>query len=129
MPVPTPISNRYRITPLDHGQIRKLGNAAIGEVGTWSIQFVPDASFEGAFIVKGRIDHEKAQDDDVPYLPVRYRAAFLNSADADYSLVAAEITSGSLIDVPANGKSIALLISCTAGYGWLYSTPLHGPSL
>lgn len=129
MASPYPISNRYKITTQDHGQILKLGNASTGEVGTWLIQFVPDATFDGGLAVLGRIEHDKAVADVIPYVPVRYRAAYLNTVSADYALVDTQITSGSILQVPASGLSIAVLVSCAEGYGYLYSVPLHGPSV
>jgi hypothetical protein len=129
MASPYPIPNRYRVTPADDGKILKLGNAASGEVGTWLVQFVPDMTFAGDLVVMGRVDHAEAQTDNVPYVPVRYRAAYLNTASADYALVETAVVSGSILQIPASGLSIALLASCTAGYGYLYATPLGGPSV
>lgn len=129
MASPYPINTRYKITEADHGNILKLGNAAEGAVGTWQVQFVPDASFVGSFAVLARSDHKDAHGDAVPYVSVPYRKVFLNDLPADYSLASDIITSGSILQIPSSGLSVALLVECTAGFGYLYSKPLDGPSV
>lgn len=128
MASPYPISNRYKVTTADHGQILKLGNAAAGYVGTYAVQFVADAQWSGTLAVVARIDHKDAQDNQVPFVGVPYRRVFLNAAPADRSMGSDFITSDSLIEIPSNGSTVGFLVSCETGFGYLYSKPLDGPA-
>ena len=134
MPAPTeyPISNRYKITTQDHGRFLKIGDASNSDVSTWEVQFVPDASWDGEFAVMGRLAHTSIEADGGPFLAVPFRKVVLNGASGLYTMVASEenvIRSGSILQIPATGLVIAMLASVSAGYGYLYSKPLVGPSV
>lgn len=123
-----PIDRMFRITPDVDGKFAVLGDAANGRVGAWSIDFNPDASFTGSFAIVGRSRGAPAHTDSVPFKQVLFRRIYLNGVAYayDWSAAADVVTGPSLIQVPANGVSIALLISCAAGFGKVYSWPLVG---
>lgn len=118
----------YRVTSADHGKILFFGNASDGRVGTFVVQWVPDASFAGSFAVTGRVYGKPASDNGVPFDPIPYRRVTLANVASDRELVADTLTTPFLIEVPSNGIAVGLLCACTDGFGTLYSWPLNGPA-
>lgn len=124
-----PISNRtYVIEAKDHGLILTLGPAATSsDVGTFVIQFNPDASSDFEVVVMGRCWGVAAQSLQVPFLPIPYRRCTIANAASDYAIVSDPVSSASLLQVPANWE-IGLLVSCTTGSCGVASWPLQGNS-
>lgn len=123
------VDRSYKVTTKDNGNFLFLGNAAEGQVGAMCVQWVPDEQFTGALGVTSRIYGFPITDSGVPLglVPVPYRRVNINGTASDYGFDTATLTGPSIINVPANGLAVALLVSCTAGTGWLYSWPLLGP--
>ncbi len=123
-----PRSNRgFSITPNDNGDIVEIGPGSTPQsVGVLSIQFDPTIDFVGSFTVLSKLMGLAAQS--APFLPVAYRRVNVAGAASDRILVADPITAVGKIEVPSNGDSIALLVTCTAGSCWVYSWDLQGAS-
>lgn len=125
---PFVIDRNFAITPSVSGGIAILGNAADGEVGTYFVQLVPQVGFVGSLDVLARPYGKYANDDGVAFVPVPYRRVNVNNLASDYAISTASITQPGIIQIPANGMSIGLMITCSAGQAELYSWPLLGPS-
>jgi hypothetical protein len=129
-----PIDRAYKITPYDDGNFADFGPGSFGaSVGTVGFHFEPDVSFEGgvAVMARGTLKEETGVSiPDPPFGVFPYRAGYLNGAvpAVPFTWDTQPITGRSLFHVPSNGLSIGLAISCTAGFGWLYSWPIEGPS-
>lgn len=87
---------------------------------TLIVQFTLDSQFVGEFAVLARTMGTAADARDVPFVPVPYRVGNLNNSAVltnglGWPWSVATITSSALIQIPANGLSIVLLSSCTAG--------------
>lgn len=106
----------------------------IGPAGTTSfvstliVQFKPDENFAGDFVVMGRTLGTAADSADVPFVPIPYRVVSLNDVAQDYSMVSAPIAGSAMIQIPANGMSVALLDGLTAGSMQLTMWDLQGGS-
>lgn len=124
-----PIDRSYRVTTTDNGNFLNIGNAASGRVGTWLVHWVPDLSFAGGGLtVYGRGYGKPASDAGVPWATIPYRRINVAGVASDYAIVTATVGAAGMIQIPANGLAVALGVSCTAGFGWLYSWDLNGPS-
>lgn len=127
------ISGRlHAITSADDGQILELGPATTGgggnQEGTFAIQFKPELDWDGQIVVAGRVFGKAADDVDLPFIPIPYRRANLDNLASDYRIVFDPINSTALIQVPASGLSVGLLVTCTAGKCFVVSQPLNGSS-
>ena len=118
----------YPVRVADHGKIIFLGNASDGRVGTFTIEFVPDASWSGTFAVLGRVYGKPASDNGVGFSPIPYRRICLNNVASDRAIVSDVLTGHFIIEVPASGLAIGLLASVQASGGVVYNWPLNGPS-
>lgn len=122
-----PIAPRYKITPLDNERFLVIGNPSDVETGLFRVQFVPSETFVGQFQVMGRASGPEAHVDEVGFGKIPYRVVqSAGQASLDESLVSAPIAADIIIRVPASGLAVALLVECTAGYGYVYSQPLVG---
>ncbi len=123
-------SRSQRIGPEHSGRFAVLGNVSTVEVGTWRIQFYPDEAFTGTLTVMGRSAGKDAHDADVGFGTIPYRRIQLNGVASDRSLVTdgVPIATDFIIEVPASGLALALLLDCTTGSGLILSQPLAGPS-
>jgi hypothetical protein len=124
-----PIGRRYRVTSVDNGKFGELGDASPALVGAFMLQFVPDASFAGSIGILARAAGKDAKDDNVGYASIAYRRVQMNGQASDYALITdgTPLASDFTILIPASGLAVAVLVECTAGFGYLYSTPLEGP--
>lgn len=113
------------ITAANHGDMFKLGNAS-QEVGGWTIILVPSPDFLGGINTLGRLTGPDAALRNAPYFPAPYRQVCINNVGSDYTFSSALISTSSTVQVPANGLSIAFLVTCTAGSADVYSMPLQG---
>lgn len=123
---------KYDVTTNDNGKVLFFGGAADGRVGTMFIQFVPNLQFQGQFAVVARPYGAPANTDGVAMVDYPFRRVSVNGAASDRTITnntATPLTSGFIIEVPANGVVLGLLTSCVAGGGVVYSWPLNGPSL
>jgi uncharacterized membrane protein len=123
----------YKVTNADDGSILILGDAVNGRVGTWFVKTscaancVSDGT--AGFFLMGRGYGAAMQADS--FVPIPYKRGSLNNVAQDWAIVAGNAMIGdtALINVPANGMSIALLINCPLGQSfWVYSWPLNGTS-
>lgn len=106
-----------------------LGPAATSHgVGTFVIQFVPDGAWVGQIAVLGRCFGVGAQDVDAQPMAIPYRRVNVAGAASDYAIVSDTITQPGIIQVPANGLSVILAVSCEAGSCAVTSWDLMGPS-
>lgn len=111
------------------GLFLELGGGPIfDQVGAVVVQFVPDVDFVGAFAVVGRPRDQSTSPSvaQAPFVPVPYIAVNTNGAAAERTLGSAPITQQGIIEVPANGLSVGLLVACTAGTCKLYMARLAG---
>lgn len=115
-------SSSHVVTPEYHGDFLEFGDATPrDETGVVTVQFNPDVDFVGEFGVVAR--RKRTPNDsatDAPFLPVAYIAVNVNGASALRPLSLATITGPGLIEVPATGLSVGVLVSCTAGKCTLY---------
>ncbi len=128
---PITLSNagrEYEVTATDDGKILYFGNACDGRVGTYVIQFVPDENWTGSFGVLARAYGSPASDNGVAFQSIPYRRVSLNGMASDRALSADPLASSFIIEVPANGLAIGLLVGVCGGGGVLYSWPLNGPA-
>lgn len=143
----TNIGRVYQITTADHTNTLILGNASpAGEnVSAWAIEIVagdaavPTTANSGwaepaaltmSCTIVARSSHPDAAKGAIPFYGTLYRKLFLNGLIGDGTLVATAITTTSMIIVPADGLSIAILCgSVTGGNAMVYATPLIGPSV
>lgn len=90
--------------------------------GTWTVEFAPTLDFDGALVVMARAPGRNAEQNPPAFIPIQYRAEYLNGAMADPSAVqTAPITSASNITINAVGRSIAFLCTMSAGSITLYT--------
>lgn len=129
----------YRVVPatgtLPGAPFLEIGPAGTqSQVSTFAIQFKPDALFDGSFTVVARTLGSASDAYDTPFTPIPYRVGSLGDV--------AQITNGqgwpwsldpivgtALIQVPANGMSIALFLQApTQGQCEITSWDLQGSS-
>lgn len=110
----------------NNGGIYTLGNGNDGRTSVMTIQFATNQNWQGTISVLGRIYGPPANADNVGFLPIPYRRVILGPTASDRALVSDPLTGAFLIEVPANGITVALSIGTTAGFGRLYSWPLFG---
>ncbi len=116
----------YVVTTNDHGQILNLGNVSDGRTGTFSVVFAPNPLFVGQFGVVGRPFGKPANDDGLPFQQIPYRRVTLGGTPSDRTIVSDPLTGAFIIEVPATGLVIGLLVACTQGGGTLYNWPCTG---
>lgn len=126
-------SRTYKITSADHGNFLELGPAATsGQMGAFVLQFDPAAGWDGTLVLYARPFGQAADATNVPFLPVPYRRIALGAGNAvvaaDYQLVSDALVGEALIQVPANGLSIAILVAASQGACTMVSWPLQGTS-
>jgi len=115
------------ITPLDNGNFILYGAAGTAHfVSTMVMQFAPTVSFVGSLQLFGKIMGPAG--DSAPYLPIPYRRVNVAGAVSDRILIPDPITSVGIIEVPCNGLTLAILVTCTAGQCQVYCMDLQGPS-
>lgn len=121
-----PIGRRYRITTADHGLFPTLGNVSDQETGAWHVTFVPDESFVGSIAIVGRASGKDIREDGYGFGSIPYRRVQVGGVASDNALTTATNSTGMIAIIPADGLSVAILVDCTAGFGFLYSRPLLG---
>ena len=96
--------------------------------GTVMIYFRPSVDFTGSFAVMGRPRNQPTTADDIgaPFVPVGYIAVNVDGAAVDRLYSSATISGPGIIEVPAHGLSIGLLVACTAGTCQLWFARLEG---
>lgn len=121
-------SNRLNVvTQTNNGDIFEFGpGGGVSQVGAIVFQFAPSLDFAGTFLVIGKMMGVAAET--APFLPISYRRVNINTLASDYAIVADAVVPSAIIQVPSNGLSIALLVSCTAGKCQVYSWDLQGSS-
>jgi hypothetical protein len=108
----------------DNGKTLFLGDASSSRTSVKTIQWVPDPGTTGdGFSLVGRIySRSEADTNGTPFLPIPYRRVNLSGSASDRGLVSDTLpVDGFLIEVPANGQTLALVVSVTSGGGWLYN--------
>ena len=120
---PANVGKAYYVTPSDNGATLFLGDASSSRTSVKTIHWVPTLPITGnGFSVVARIYGPQTDKNGTPFLPVPYRRVNLQGVASDRALVSASLPiEGFLIEVPANGQTIAIVVSCTSGGGWLYS--------
>lgn len=122
-------SRRFKVTPAHNGEISDLGPAtANASLGTFVIQFITSEDFVGSFAVLGRAYGQNARDAEAQMMSIPYRRANVNGVASDYKMVGDVISGPGLIQIPANGLAIGLLVECSAGECEVVSWPLQGSS-
>lgn len=112
-----------------HGLFLELGDAtSYDRTGTITVFFVPSVDFVGEFAVMGRPREQPttAADTGAPFVAVGYIAVNVNGVAVNRLYSTATITQQGIIEVPANGMSVGLLVSCTAGTCKLYFGRVEG---
>lgn len=122
-----PIGRVFVVDATNDGDFGEFGaGAGASEVGLVAVQFNPDVDFVGSFSVVGRAMGQDAKDADVPFLPIPYVRVNVNGAASDRAIVSAAITGPGIIEIPANGQSVGLLIGCSAGTCTVFPIRLAG---
>lgn len=116
-------------SPEYDGLFLEVGNAAPQDhTGTVMIYFLPSVDYVGSFAVMGRPrgQSSSAADPGAPFLPVAYVAVNVDGAAVERLYSTALISAPGIIEVPAHGLSIGLLVSCTQGTCQLFFARLTG---
>lgn len=123
-----PITQRYQITVADNGKFPTLGVVSRDESGCWHLTFVPDDSFVGSIAIVGRSSGKDIAGDGNGFGSIPFRRVQIAGVASDNSLVTTPYanSTGMIAIIPADGLSVALLVECTAGFGYAYSRPLVG---
>ena len=117
------VGKAYRLTTADNGATLALGDASSSRTSVKTIHWVPDADVVGdGFSLVARIYGTQPDTNGTAFLPIPYRRVNLAGLASDRALVSDTLPmDGFLIEVPANGQTIALVVSCTFGAGCLYN--------
>jgi hypothetical protein len=123
----------YKLTPaaqsLPGAPFLELGPAGTTSlVSTLMVQFNPTDLWSGSFVVVGRMLGTAAADRDTPFVPIPYRRISLADVAQDYAMVTAQITGAAIIQIPANGMTIALMFEALAGQMDITAWDLQGNS-
>ncbi len=120
---PANIGKAYQVTTADNGATLFLGDASSSRTSVKTIHWVPDGGVIGdGFTVVARIYGPTVDTNGTSFLPIPYRRVNLAGAASDRALVSDTLPmEGFLIEVPANGQTIAIIPSVTFGGGWLYT--------
>lgn len=122
-----PCDDRFLVKPAQNGMYAQWGNTSDeNPSGAWMLYFRPSLDFAGEFIVSGRPPRIQTSDTSVPFLPIPYRRVTLNNVASDYAMVDDAVSGASIVHIPANGISVALLINCTAGSCMVYAQKMEG---
>lgn len=106
-----------------------LGDASDGVVGTYSVQIFEDTSGTCTFDVVARSRVATGTGAEPPFEPIPYLPLHLNGSVGTYGTgSAAQITTDSLILIPATGLQIALDIAFTDGVFVVYIQRMIGAS-
>lgn len=121
-------SRKFGVSTDDNGDFLEIGPAGTGlSGGVMAIQFVPSEGFVGEFSIQGRLMGQAARDAGVAFMPIEYRPITINNVPKDFTIpTASTVTGPSLIQVPSNGVSVALLVSCSQGTCQIVSWDLQG---
>lgn len=116
------IGSAYTVTTNDNGSVLFLGDASSSRAAVKTIQFVPNAGFQGTgFTVCARVYGPQPDKNAVPFNPIPYRRVQLAGLASDRAIVSDTLpATGFIIEVPCNGLVVALVTSATAGTGTLY---------
>lgn len=125
-----PANPKFLVTTAQDGQIASYGNVSDENPnGAWTFQFVPtDINWSGQFAIVARTPGISTSDTTVPWVPVPYRRVCLNNVASDYALVSGilVVSGPTIIQVPANGVSIGLLMSITTSTCTIYAKAMNG---
>lgn len=122
-------SRQYTVTTADNSSLLEIGPAGTTQsVAVFVVQFNPSLTWAGSFVVKGRTLGTAADALNMPFDALPYRRVSLAHNASDYAIVSDPITGAAIIQIPANGLSIALQVVCTAGSCNLTSWDLQGSS-
>lgn len=124
-------AQRYsKVTVANNGDILDLGPAGTGgTVATYMIQFVASLNFIGQFGVMGRLYGTPSVDvAGSQFASIPYRRVNVNGLASDYDMVTDVITGSGIIQVPANGLDVGLLVAISQGTCAIASLDLNGPS-
>lgn len=121
-------SRKFGFSTDDNGDFLEIGPAGTSSTGgVMAIQLIPDQNFVGSVVIHGKIMGTAARDANVQFMPVMYRPITLNNVAADFTIpIATAVPGNSTINVPSNGVSIALLVTCSAGTCQVVSWNLQG---
>jgi hypothetical protein len=112
----------------DDGNIIEFGPAGTNnQVGTMVLQFKSSIGAQFSVVVMGRVFGVAADSADMPFVPIPYRIISLNNVAQDYAIVADTIVTDALIQVPANGISVAVLAGWTSGTVAVAAWDMNGP--
>lgn len=122
-------ARRYTITGNNDGAIIEFGPAGSnGSVGTMTLQFKGSigAAWNGALL--GRVFGVAADEVDMPFVPIPYRLVSLaDVAQEGYPWSSDPISTDAIIQVPANGMSIAMLVGVSNGTIAVAGWDMDGP--
>ena len=120
-------SRRCVVTTANNGDICELGPAGTNTlVSTFAMQFHPSLDFVGTFQIMARVTGPAAANGIAPFLPVPYRRVAIAAVASDRAIVSDPVVPAALIEVPASGLSLGVLVNCTAGRCQIFSWDLHG---
>jgi len=128
-------SNRsYRVVPATANvpgfPFLEIGPAGTTKsVSTFAVQFSPSVGFDGLFVVEGHVMGTAADGVNAPFGPIPYRRVMLNNVAQLYEIVTDAISTSALIQIPANGLSVALQMTApTVGFCDVLVWDLQGSS-
>lgn len=122
-----PIGRVFTIDSTNNGDFGEFGpGAGSSEAGLVTVQFNPDVNFVGSFGVVARAMGQDAKDANAPFLPIPYIRVNVNGAASDRAVVSDVVTGPGIIEIPANGQSVGLLVGCEAGTCTVFPIRLAG---
>jgi hypothetical protein len=132
------VDQKFPISANTNGKRIILGNGSDHEMGGIAVHFVNGADvptvsgatpFVGSLLVVGRLHNQATNVDGVPYVPVPFRASWLNGAAADPNVLQPAntlITDTSMFVVPSMAQMVGIEVTVASGTGYLYRVPLEG---
>ncbi len=130
MAIVQPTGRIQAITSTNNGDLFILGNNSNeADVGGWAVWLIPDSGgFTGTVSIMRRPEGKGAADNNVGFVTSPYRRIVVAGVAADCQIDSTPLTTVCEALVQANGASIALFVSCTAGSASVYTRPLQGPT-
>ncbi len=104
-----------------------LGDVSDGFVGTFVVHITERVAGTCTFDVQGRSRNAASQPASAPaFVAIPYRPLFLNGSVGDMAVTSSQITTDSLIFIPATGVQVALDVNVTDGEFDLYISRMIG---
>ncbi len=117
----------FLVQPPQDGNILVVGNTQDeNPSGAATLTFLPSQDFTGSFAIVGRPPGISTSNTSVPWQAIPYRLVSLQDVASDYSFKSDTISVAAIIQVPANGLAVGVLVACSAGTAQLWIKLMEG---